>query len=245
MTSDAALLTYTGPFFADCHACHGSGIDAAFGGSCSECPRRGTQRLPRTAERTAGAPAPRPQGGAHTGRGSSTAPTGPTARQAAFIERLVAERTGTTNPEHAAQLDVARLVLAGELALDTRGASALIDVLMAIPRPRPEQQAERPAAPRGARITAPGMFRRSSDGVIFKVQAARGTGNLYAKRLLDGGGFDYESGAIRTLTEDDRLTLDQAQAYGKATGMCCVCGTTLTDPKSIAAGIGPVCAGRL
>jgi len=33
-----------------------------------------------------------------------------------------------------------------------------------------------------------------------------------------------------------------AIAYAKMTGKCGVCNTKLTDPKSIAAGIGPVCA---
>lgn len=31
-------------------------------------------------------------------------------------------------------------------------------------------------------------------------------------------------------------------AYAKQTGKCGVCNTKLTDPKSIAAGIGPICA---
>lgn len=31
---------------------------------------------------------------------------------------------------------------------------------------------------------------------------------------------------------------------GRATGRCCCCGRTLTDPNSIAAGIGPICADR-
>lgn len=33
-----------------------------------------------------------------------------------------------------------------------------------------------------------------------------------------------------------------AIAYAAATGKCGVCNTKLTDPKSVAAGIGPVCA---
>jgi hypothetical protein len=33
-------------------------------------------------------------------------------------------------------------------------------------------------------------------------------------------------------------------AYGRELGVCGVCGRTLTVPESIAAGIGPVCAGR-
>lgn len=31
---------------------------------------------------------------------------------------------------------------------------------------------------------------------------------------------------------------------GHQTGICCVCGRTLTDPKSIEAGIGPICASK-
>lgn len=33
-----------------------------------------------------------------------------------------------------------------------------------------------------------------------------------------------------------------AKAYGKKTGICSCCGRELTDPSSIAAGIGPICA---
>ncbi len=40
-------------------------------------------------------------------------------------------------------------------------------------------------------------------------------------------------------------TLEQAKAYGRKTGRCMVCGRKLTHPASIAAGIGPVCAGKL
>ena len=35
-----------------------------------------------------------------------------------------------------------------------------------------------------------------------------------------------------------------AVAYGRETGSCSCCGRELTDPVSIAAGIGPICAGR-
>lgn len=98
------------------------------------------------------------------------------------------------------------------------------------------------AAPRRAAVD-PGMYRK--DGVIFKVQlAVHGSGKPYAKRL-DHGTFIYEVGAINRLTAENRMTLDQAEEFGKLYGICCVCGATLTDEKSIARGIGPVCAGRV
>lgn len=79
---------------------------------------------------------------------------------------------------------------------------------------------------------------------IYKVQrAVHGSGHLYAKRLTEDG-FEYEAGAIRKIRASDRLTLDEAKAYGKVTGQCCVCGRTLTNESSIEAGIGPVCSGK-
>jgi hypothetical protein len=38
--------------------------------------------------------------------------------------------------------------------------------------------------------------------------------------------------------------LEAAVEYGKTTGVCSCCGRELTDPVSVAAGIGPVCAQR-
>lgn len=32
--------------------------------------------------------------------------------------------------------------------------------------------------------------------------------------------------------------------YGRKTGVCCCCGRALTDPQSVAAGIGPICEAR-
>jgi hypothetical protein len=37
---------------------------------------------------------------------------------------------------------------------------------------------------------------------------------------------------------------ESAIAYGRETGSCSCCGRELTDPESVAAGIGPVCAGK-
>lgn len=99
------------------------------------------------------------------------------------------------------------------------------------------------------------------DGVIYKVQVAvHGSGQLYAKVLTEPSyGTDYQAGvydskwtfeylgrkgAFWKLSESTLMTLEQAKEFGKLYGMCCVCGATLTDERSIEAGIGPVCAGR-
>lgn len=99
-----------------------------------------------------------------------------------------------------------------------------------------------PAAP-----VTEGMY-RMADGTIAKVQrAVNGSGNLYAKRLVveaDHGSFVYEPGLIRKLAAADKMSLDEAAEFGRLYGWCVVCGRTLTDERSIAAGIGPVCSGR-
>ena len=106
----------------------------------------------------------------------------------------------------------------------------------------------RPKATKGkpaAEVTEDGMY-RTPDGEIFKVQIAHhGSGNLYAKRLVVGGGkgrFEYEAGAIRKLRPEWKMTLEEAKEFGRLYGVCCNCAAVLTDEDSIAAGIGPVCA---
>jgi hypothetical protein len=83
---------------------------------------------------------------------------------------------------------------------------------------------------------------------IYRVQAARGSGHLYAKRLnllAEGAEFEYAAGAIRTLRAEDRMTEAEARAWGVEMGICCVCAAVLTDPESVARGIGPICGKRV
>lgn len=101
--------------------------------------------------------------------------------------------------------------------------------------------AARPEAPAAPAITE-GMW--LLDGDVIKVQVAKlGSGNLYAKRLVEGT-FVYEAGLIRRMANATRMTVEQAGEFGKLYGMCIVCGRPLTDEFSIANGIGPVCAGK-
>lgn len=57
--------------------------------------------------------------------------------------------------------------------------------------------------------------------------------------------FQYEQGAIHHIQAEWRMTLEQAKEFGVLYGTCMVCGRTLTDERSIAAGIGPICAGKV
>lgn len=115
--------------------------------------------------------------------------------------------------------------------------------------------AKKPVAPREyvvraepQAILSEGMYRM--DGDIYRVQRSRESGNLYAKVMIlpdfpgDKPGFEYAPGAIRRLTAEHRMSLEDAKAWGVETGICCVCGAFLTDPESVEAGIGPVCGKR-
>jgi len=90
-----------------------------------------------------------------------------------------------------------------------------------------------------------GMYRK--DGVVFRVKRSRQSGNLYAMRYnplapVKSERFTYERGGLFRLSADDRMTLAEAQDAGHEFGICCVCGAELSDPNSVARGIGPVCA---
>lgn len=156
-------------------------------------------------------------------------------KQTAFITRLLGEKD-LTGSGFAAAVEGGHVehILT---TLTSKEASDTITRLMALPK-----QADAPAA---ERVEVPeGMHR--VDGVIFKVQrAVHGSGNLYAKRLTQYGDdwtFEYAAGAMRSLSTDTRMTLEEAKAFGALYGTCCSCGRTLTDEGSIEAGIGPICA---
>lgn len=104
-------------------------------------------------------------------------------------------------------------------------------------------------APEAKRIVEDGMY-QTPDGTILKVQIAHhGSGNLYAKQLFINpetkkATFRYAAGALRELTPEMRMTLEQAKAFGRLYGVCCKCGAILTDEQSIADGIGPICGSK-
>lgn len=88
-----------------------------------------------------------------------------------------------------------------------------------------------------------GMYRVGED--IFKVYRTRDKNILVTKQLGEDG-FEYTGKKpLSFITAEHRMTLDEAKEYGKVTGICCVCGAKLTNEKSIANGIGPVCGGRV
>jgi hypothetical protein len=78
----------------------------------------------------------------------------------------------------------------------------------------------------------------------YVVTLSKESGRAYAKKLTSTG-WVFVPGAVFRLQADNKMTVDQARAYGKLHGRCAICGKELSDPKSVSQGIGPVCIKRL
>jgi hypothetical protein len=149
-------------------------------------------------------------------------------KQVALIARLAEERDHDIPALHNL---IAR---AAEGVCSMQGASQAIDVLFGLPR-KPQ-----------ANALAAGYYLLGE--TVYKVVKAKHSENLYAKRLdvVDGKGtWEYQPGALRVLKDAVTLTVEAAASLGAHLGVCVICGATLTDPESVARGIGPVCAARL
>lgn len=80
----------------------------------------------------------------------------------------------------------------------------------------------------------------NAGGIYVKTKGGEYLGKVMGTKFM----------ATRECTEVQKETVNaiaadpagEAVRYGKATGECCCCGRELTDPDSIAAGIGPICA---
>ena len=74
---------------------------------------------------------------------------------------------------------------------------------------------------------------KATDLYLGKVQ----NGQFYASR-------DCSASAKDEVTKLLNDPMAYAEAYGKQTGHCCICSRELTDPQSVARGIGPICADK-
>lgn len=141
-----------------------------------------------------------------------------------------------------------RQVRDGEL--DRRSTSKAIDAMKQVLEDCPATR--RSVNERGADEPDAGMYRRGED--IVRVYLGQRSGKMLLKRLVyesasglngtPGYTYEYEGRAAYKLGNAVKLTLEEAKAFGRMTGTCCVCARRLDDPESVDAGIGPVCAGK-
>lgn len=152
-----------------------------------------------------------------------------THKQIAFIDRLWSERN--TEEINKPQLD----------HLSKYAASSLIEYLLTLPH-RSTESSQAPAV-------AEGRYAVEFDGVLrfYVVQHGRGRwdGRTFVQRQVSDEemriSFAEQRQALAKIAEDPREALVR---YGHELGMCGVCGRTLTDEASRAAGIGPICTKR-
>jgi hypothetical protein len=81
-------------------------------------------------------------------------------------------------------------------------------------------------------------------GAIYIMQADN---DQYLGKVLNGTFSLSRDCSSEQLAEIQHIAADPKQAaiaHGKEWGVCCVCNRTLTDPISVANGIGPICADR-
>jgi hypothetical protein len=150
-------------------------------------------------------------------------------KQVAFVTRLLAEKNLAMIAELALAIQDSL-----EAGLTKQAASAAIDALLPLPK--------LPLTHEDGNAVGEGFY--WVNGLAYKVQAAKSHGGLYAK-VFSEAGYEYAPGAMRLLATAERLTLEQAAELGIQTGRCVICARLLTDPESVAAGIGPVCQARL
>ena len=95
---------------------------------------------------------------------------------------------------------------------------------------------------RAVKSVEPGYY--TLDGQYYVVVKTKDGERTYAKRLV-GTSWEYEKGAVMSLSSLTPLSVEEASAWGHLHGKCIVCMRPLTDPKSVTNGIGPVCAKKL
>jgi uncharacterized protein DUF6011 len=109
-------------------------------------------------------------------------------------------------------------------------------------------QADSKAAP--LPVTEPGMYQKPN-GIVYRVKWNKDKTFLYAQRVDITQHFGkkivytFMAGAMKELTADMRMTLEQAEAFGIEHHHCCVCGRELFKKTSQEAGIGPICASKI
>lgn len=143
---------------------------------------------------------------------------GPTDKQRAFLDRLLAERPDAT--------------VSPEAYTSKRACSTEIDRLLALPR------AAKPAAT--TTDAREGEAWTTADGRIVRVVRSK-QGNLYGLVYnAHVGTWDYQAGLLRLVQR--RLSAEEAAEFGRTTAHCVFCARELTDGRSVDVGYGPVCA---
>jgi hypothetical protein len=126
--------------------------------------------------------------------------------------------------------------------LSVKDASAVLTALFACPKAQKQYEQTKPAQPGYYVVTA-----ADAEPKVYVVVESKKTGRCSAKQLVrprySGGKakWVYAKGMVYKLAEQEPVTVFEAAAFGHLHGWCLCCGTQLTVPLSVDAGIGPWC----
>lgn len=154
-----------------------------------------------------------------------------TARQIAYLSRLVAERVtdGEVIPRHLGAL--------------TRGVAH--DLIERLQRAPMREGVHQPATLRTYNGCEAGIYDVGGD--VFRLRPNEGGTGLWAQQLIVGDGrprWEYAPTAVRLLMPYQRLDDEGLAERGRELEVCVDCGTPLSDPRSKARGVGPKCWAR-
>lgn len=119
----------------------------------------------------------------------------------------------------------------GDVVLD-RGATVL--ALPGKAAPKTAEPKVDPSTLLGAHLSA--------KGEVVSVYVGQQSGNVLTKTWREGSWVYTGQRGLAGLSDDTRLTADQAAAFGRTSSFCCYCCRHLEDGRSVEVGYGPVCA---
>ncbi len=173
--------------------------------------------------------------------------------------QILSEIRGVTWSNFA--MSIARQIMDGK-ALSDRQRSAILNFIDKVRKPAPEIAAPKVLTGIVGTLTTAKIKNVKKpimrvNGYTFKFAPDFGKnpgsiyvtreGDVYVGRITPDGVLQLTAGniddrrAIEMIDSDPRAAL---QKFGIDTGICGICGRTLTDPASISAGIGPICAAK-
>jgi hypothetical protein len=161
-----------------------------------------------------------------------------TPKQIGFIKSLMDDRV--MDDEHRHWL----LCQIEEGSLSSKEASLEIDSLLK--KPKIAKQKVEHTAPKVYVEAVEEAYYVNEAGTFFQPKRSK-AGHLYAMELRPHGKkfkWVYSPGAMKDFQNWKPVTAEIASQFGKAWGHCMVCARLLTNPDSIEAGIGPICAGK-
>jgi hypothetical protein len=154
-------------------------------------------------------------------------------KQISFIEKMIGSCDRTDERTNATCETFEMLI--GTKQMNKAAASGAIDILKGLPKAM-TATGEQSGGPSGE-----GFFVKGDD--IWKVKATK-VGKLWAHRKV-ASGWEFDRAASFSLTDSDRITVEQAAAFGHRTGNCLICSRELTEQSSVERGIGPVCITKI